>query len=314
MKVLGKAEILQAFRPALALRLLREGFIAYSAGQVQLPPVQHFGFDAGQGDCCIKSGYLDGDDLFAVKVSAGFYHNQQHGLANNQGLIMTFSARTGAPQALLLDEGVLTGLRTALTGRLVAEVMAPLRVDAIGVLGTGLQARLQLEALHEALPCRRVWVWGKSETELARFIKPFAEQGYDMRPTLDAREVARHCQYIVCCTPSTSPLLQAEWIAPGTHITALGADAVGKQELATELVVRADVLVADSVEQCTGFGELQHAFAAGLIDVGRVRELGTVLAGRQPGRGRPDDITIADLTGLAIQDVQIAKSVLLALG
>ncbi|MFC3625418.1 ornithine cyclodeaminase family protein [Vogesella amnigena] len=310
MKVLGKPEIMALFRPEHALQLLREGLIAYSAGQVQQPPVQHFGFQQGQGDCCIKSGYLIGDDQFAVKVSSGFYGNAQYGLASNQGLIMLFSAVTGAPQALLLDEGWLTGLRTALTGRLVAEVMAPPRVAAIGILGTGMQASLQLEQLASVLPCRTVWVWGQSQQALQRFIQPFVARGYDMRPTQDARELASHCQYIVSCTPSSSPLLQADWIAPGTHITAVGADAEGKQELDASLVAAADVLVADSVVQCTAFGELQHAFAAGAIGLQDVHELGAVLDGRQCGRRAADDITIADLSGIAIQDVQIAKSVL----
>lgn len=310
MKVLGKQEIMALFQPDQALQLLREGLIAYSTGRVQQPPVQHFGFQEGRADCCIKSGYLLGDDLFAVKVSTGFYGNAQHGLACNQGLIMLFSASTGVPQALLLDEGWLTGLRTALTGRLVAELMAPPRVEAIGVLGTGLQAQLQLEQLASVLPCRTVWVWGRSEQALERFIQPFVARGYDMRPTLDACELASHCQYIVSCTPSCTPLLLAEWIAPGTHITAVGADAVGKQELDAGLVAAADVLVADSVAQCVAFGELQHAVAAGLVRQDGVRELGALLAQRQHGRRRAVDISIADLSGLAIQDVQIAKSVL----
>lgn len=310
MKVLGKQEIMALFQSEHALQLLREGLIAYSAGRVQQPPAQHFGFGHGVGESCIKSGYLTGDDQFAVKVSSGFYGNQQYGLTSNQGLIMVFSASTGVPQALLLDEGWLTGLRTALTGRLVAEVMAPPRVDAIGVLGTGLQARLQLEQLAAVLPCRTVWVWGQSQEALAHFIQPFVAQGYAMRPTLDARELASHCQYIVSCTPSCSPLLQADWIAPGTHITAVGADAEGKQELDARLVAAADVLVADSIVQCTAFGELQHAFAAGLVNRQGIHELGAVLDGRQWGRRDAEEITIADLSGMAIQDVQIAKSVL----
>lgn len=132
-----------------------------------------------------------------------------------------------------------------------------------------------------------------------------------MRPTLNARQLAKACQLIVCCTPATQPLLQAEWILPGTHITTVGADRSGRQELAVDLVARADVLAADCASQALEYGEFSHALAAGRICREQVAELGDVLAGRQPGRRGASDITIASLSGFAAQDVQIAKSVLL---
>jgi len=312
MKLLTKDEILARLDLERAAALIRQGFIAYSAGQVQLPPVQHFAFGSANGDCCVKSGYLDGDELFAVKVSAGFYDNPKQGLASNQGLVMAFSARTGEPLALLQDEGWLTAWRTALAGRLAAELLAPKQIDAIGIVGTGLQARLQLKALQAVTPCRTVHVWGRSAKELDAFATEFEAHGYRVHVTLNAEQLARASQLIVTCTPSTRPILQADWIQPGTHITAVGADAEGKQELATELVARADLITVDSVAQCGAYGEVSHAVTAGLVPVERLVELGRLLAGEAPGRQRAEQITVADLTGLAIQDVQIAKSVLVA--
>lgn len=302
---------MQAFRPERAAALLREGLIAHAAGRMQLPPTQHIRFDSVTADCVVKSGYLEGDKVFVVKVWSGFEHNAALGLDSRHGMLLVCSARTGEPQALLLDKGWLTAQRTALTGRLAAEMMVPPAVSAIGLLGCGQQAQLQLEALASVQPCRQVWVWGRKPQRLQAFCDQFAERGYDMRPTLDARQLAAACQLIVCCTPAMQPLLQAEWIAPGTHITAVGADRRGRQELASGLVARADVLAADCVSQALEYGEFSHALDAGLIRREQVVELGDVLAGRQPGRRTPTDITIASLSGFAAQDVQIAKSVLL---
>ncbi|TDR73077.1 ornithine cyclodeaminase family protein [Paludibacterium purpuratum] len=310
MKILNKDQILALYNPAKAAAMIKQGFIAYSEGHVQLPPVQHFLFKEAHGDCCVKSGYLEGDELFVVKVASGFYRNAKQGLANNQGLMMAFSALTGEPAALLLDEGWLTGLRTALAGALAAAALAPQKIDAIGIVGTGMQARLQLEALQTVTPCRTVWVWGHTQDALDQFEHEFAAKGYRIHGTLDAEPLARACQLIVTCTPSTQPILQSEWIQPGTHINAVGADDEGKQELATELVARADLVTVDAVSQCAAYGEVSRAVKAGLLAKELLVELGQIFAGKHPGRQNQSQITITDLTGLAIQDVQIAKSIL----
>ena len=311
MKIMDQAQIKAAYRPELAAQLIRDGFIAYSQGRTQLPPVQHFAFAQANGDCCVKAGYLEGDALFVIKVASGFYDNRKLGLDSTQGLMMAFSAETGVPAALLLDGGWLTAMRTALAGRLAAGLLAPARVDTIGIVGAGMQARLQLQALQAVSRCRNVIVWGRSQDEMARFREDFERQGYTVEASTDAERLARQSQLIVTCTPSTQPILHAEWIAPGTHITAAGADSAGKQELDAALVARAGVIAVDSVAQCAEYGEVQHALRAGLIRREQLVELGHMLAGTQPGRSDQQQITVADLTGLAIQDVQIAKSVLL---
>jgi ornithine cyclodeaminase len=310
MKIMDKAQIMAAYRPELAAQMIKDGFTAYSRGRTQLPPVQHFAFPRANGDCCVKAGYLDGDALFVIKVASGFYDNGKLGLDSTQGLIMAFSAETGVPAALLLDDGWLTSMRTALAGRLAASVLAPAHVDTIGIVGTGMQARLQLLALQAVSACRKVIVWGRSPGEAARFCAHFEAQGYVVEASACAERLARSSQLIVTRTPSTEPILRAEWIAPGTHITAAGADSIGKQELAAELVARVDIIAVDSVAQCAEYGEVQHALRAGLIRREQLVELGQMLAGTLPGRQDQHQITLADLTGLAIQDVQIAKSVM----
>ena len=222
MRILNRQQILAAFDAESITPLLKQGFIAYSQRRVQQPPVQHFLFEQAAGDCCIKSAWLEGDELFVVKVSAGFYRNAERSLASNQGLVMAFSAQTGEPQALLQDEGWLTALRTALAGRIAAELCAPPHIQAIGMVGTGLQARLQLQCLKPVTDCRDVWVWGRDEQALAAYRREAEAEGFRARVTQDAAELAAHCQLIVTTTPSREPILQAADIRPGTHITAVG--------------------------------------------------------------------------------------------
>ena len=310
MKVYSKAQIIARLDLELAVRRLEEGFIAFSAGKAQVPPVQAFAFTESNGDCCVKSAYLEGSDTFTVKVSTGFYDNPSKGLESNDGLMLVLSATTGQPLALMQDEGWLTGIRTALAGRIAARLLAPRNVTAIGILGTGMQARLQLEQLGAVTPCRNVVVWGRDEPGLDAY-KAFAKGlGYQVQTTRNAADVARAANLIVSATPSREPLLMSEWVQPGTHITAVGADAAGKQELDAALVARADRIIVDSLRQCSQYGEVSHALKAGLISHSQLAELGALLAGQVRGRDSDHQITLVDLTGVAVQDAQISRCAL----
>ncbi|QGY32455.1 ornithine cyclodeaminase family protein [Pantoea cypripedii] len=307
MKVLSELEIRALYHEENALAKVREGFLAWSRGHVQMPPVQQFLFDEAGGDCCIKSAWISGSDSFSVKISTGFYRNPQRGLASNDGLIMLLSAVTGQPQVLLSDHGWLTAMRTALAGRIVAGYLMPARVERIAIFGAGLQAELQLRQLLKITSCRRVMVWGRSTSSLERFLQSVSDLDADIRVTQDAETAARGSQLIVTATPSTTPLIHRSWIAPGAHITAVGADAPGKQELDASLLEAAQCVMVDSATQCRAYGELSQVDRELPL---RVIEIGTLLA--HPGlyQRKDDDITVADLTGLGVQDLQIALSIL----
>ncbi|MFF7065674.1 ornithine cyclodeaminase family protein [Pseudomonas sp. NPDC008258] len=310
MKVYSKAQIIARLDLELAVKRLEEGFIAFSAGKAQVPPVQAFAFTEANGDCCVKSAYLEGSDTFTVKVSTGFYDNPSKGLESNDGLMLVLSATTGQPLALMQDEGWLTGIRTALAGRIAARLLAPSNVTAIGILGTGMQARLQLEQLGAVTPCRKVVVWGRDEPGLDAY-KAFATGlGFQVQTTRNAADVAYAANLIVSATPSREPLLMSEWVQPGTHITAVGADTAGKQELDAALVARADRIIVDSLRQCSQYGEVSHALKAGLICDNQLAELGALLAGQVRGRDNDHQITLVDLTGVAVQDAQISRCAL----
>ncbi len=310
MKVFGKQQIISQLDLELAVKRLEEGFIAFSNGKVQVPPVQAFSFAEANGDCCVKSAYVQGSDTFTVKISTGFYDNPAKGLESNDGLMMVLSATTGQPLALLQDEGWLTCIRTALTGRIAARLLAPRHVKAIGILGAGMQARMQLEQLHAVTDCREVVVWGRDDAELQAYQSFASALGYEVQKTRNPEDLARAANLIVCATPSREPLIKSEWVQPGTHITAVGADAPGKQELDAALVARADRIVVDSLYQCSQYGEISHALKAGLIRDSQLAELGALLAGRAQGRDNDEQITLVDLTGVAVQDAQISSCAL----
>ncbi|PYC20246.1 ornithine cyclodeaminase family protein [Aquipseudomonas alcaligenes] len=310
MRVISRDLISAHFNSEQALGYIAEGFVAYSQGRVQMPTPQNFLFAEAEGDCCVKSAWLEGSSSFAVKVSTGFYANPKRGLESNDGLILVFCANTGQPLALLADHGWLTCMRTALAGRLVTQYLAPPVVRAIGIIGTGVQARLQLEQTLAVTDCRDVHVWGRSAQEQERF-KTFAENlGCQVVMADSPETLVRNCNLIICATPSREPLVQHQWTQAGTHITAVGADAPGKQELDPKLMAMADLIVVDSVTQCSAYGEASHALHQHLIKHSDLIELGLVLQGKHPGRIRQQDLTIADLTGLAIQDSQIARCIL----
>jgi ornithine cyclodeaminase len=310
MRILTRSEIQKRFNASRAIDRLVDGFICDWHGDVQLPASQNFRFEEADGDCCIKSAYVAGQPTFFVKVSTGFYQNPSRGLPSNNGLILGLSAQTGEPVVLLQDEGWLTCIRTALTGAIVARLMAPETTQCIGVLGTGEQARLQLQCLRDTISCRSVVVWGRGAPQLELFCRDASQMGFDVAIAPDAEGVARKCNLIVTTTPSRGPLLQREWIRPGTHITAVGADAPGKQELDARIVGDAAVVLVDSRKQCAEYGELSHAIRASLRTVDGTISLGAALATGDRLRTEESQITVADLTGLAIQDAAVAASLL----
>ncbi|MEG1682002.1 MAG: hypothetical protein RR326_18020, partial [Stenotrophomonas sp.] len=166
MKIFDQQQIIALLDLEQATLRIEEGFIAFSNGTVQVPPVQALAFSAANGDCCIKSAFIEGSETFTVKVSSGFYNNPAKGLESNDGLMLVFCAHTGQPLALLQDQGWLTCIRTALAGRIAARLLAPRKVKAIGILGTGVHALLQLEQLMPVTDFRRVMVWGRNESNI----------------------------------------------------------------------------------------------------------------------------------------------------
>jgi len=302
-------QIKKALETIDPIQSIEEGFVAYSEGKVVVPPVGEMIFENPPGDVHIKYGYIRDDDYYVIKIASGFYDNVKLGLPTTKGMMLVFNQKTGEPLCFLLDEGYLTEVRTAAAGAVVARYLAPKHVDRIGIFGSGVQGRMQLLYLNSILPCRDVVVWGLHEENLEAYKKDVESKGYTVRTTLDAAEVASSCNLIVMATPSKKPLLAVDDIRGGTHITAMGSDTADKIELDPKILEKADLVVADSIQQCLSRGEIFQAIKAECLVKENVVELGHVIAGHASRRTSEEQITVADLTGVAVQDIQISKAV-----
>ncbi len=307
--VVSLAEIKKALTTIDPLPLIEDGFVAYSRGRVVVPPVGELVFEDPPGDVHIKYGYVKGGAVYVVKIASGFGDNPKRGLPSGDGLMLVFDQKTGVLQAVLLDEGYLTNLRTAVAGAVAAKYLAPREVTVVGILGAGAQGRMQLEWLRRVRRFREAVVWGVDETELAAYRRDMEAPGLAIRTTLRAEDVAAAANLIVTCTPSTRPLLLAEWIRPGTHITAVGSDTAEKQELDAAILARADRVVVDSLSQSELRGEAYKAVSAGAVGRDRLVELGRVIEEPRLRRAAAGEITVADLTGVAVQDIMISQAV-----
>ena len=307
MKIIPLSQIKNLLPSIDLMPIIADGFAAYSAGRAVIPPVGELLFE--HGDVHIKYGYIKNDEFYVIKIASGFYNNPQRGLPSSNGLMLLFSQATGELISILLDEGYLTNVRTAVAGAIVANHLAPRKVERIGVVGAGLQGRLQLRYLRPVVACERVLVWGQSLGEVAQYQADMEQEGFRVETTLEADAVLKSCNLVVTATPSTRPLLHSGSLHPGLHITAVGSDTPEKQELDSAILAQADLIVADSVSQCLSRGEIYKAMANGQITRDRVVELGRIIGGQAPGRTSDSQITVADLTGLATQDIQIATAV-----
>jgi ornithine cyclodeaminase len=299
-----------AIRRAVSVRdavpCVRRAFRVDGEGGATVPPVINLEVPDHRGEFHIKTALVKGEPIVAVKVASGFYDNPARGLPSGSGLMLLFDARTGFPAAVLADNGYLTDLRTGAAGAVAAEYLARADAATAGVIGSGVQARLQVLCLREVRPIARVVAWSRTRASLEAYCAEMREAGLEARPSASIEEVCKAADVLVTTTPAREPLVRAGWLRPGMHVTAVGSDSPGKQELDPACFARADLVVADRVTQCASFGEIAHALSSGSMTMDQVVELGAVVAGRRPGRSAPEQITIADLTGVGFQDTAIA--------
>ncbi len=307
------AEEIAAVLPRLDLvAAMERAFVAQADGRAQLSAVGELLFHAPAGEAHIKGGHIAGQPVFVVKVATGFYDNPARGLPSSSGLVVVLSADTGEPVAVMLDGGRLTDLRTAAAGAVAAKHLAPPDVGAIGIVGAGIQARLQADLLRSVTSCRRVVLFARRADAALACARDLRALGFEVDLVDSPAQVAARANLIVTTTPARTPLLNLHDVRPGTHITAIGADTPGKQELDPRVITSADLVAVDDLTQCEARGELQHAHD-GSLHRDRIVTLGSIVAGRNQGRTTDAQITVADLTGVATQDIEIATEVLAAL-
>ena len=291
-----------------AISAVAEGFSRLAAGEATLPPILRVDVPEHKGEVDVKTAYIHGLDSFAIKIASGFFENYRLGLPTGSGMMVVINARTGFPEAVLLDNGYLTDVRTAAAGALAARHLARKKIDTAGVIGSGVQARYQMKGLKQVRDFRRLMVWSPTPEHVDRYVAEMAPAlGVEVVKTENAESVVRNSDIVVTTTPSHRPYFEAEWLRPGLHITAMGSDSEDKQELHAKVLGHAGLLVCDRKSQCFRLGELHHALEESIVSHDDdIVELGELTSGRRTGRSNDEQITVCDLTGVGVQDTAIA--------
>lgn len=293
--------------------VVEKAFATLAGGGVVMPPILSMHMPDVNGELDVKTAYVPGLSGFAVKLSPGFFDNPAKGLPSTSGLMVVLSSETGRVQAVLLDNGYLTDIRTAAAGGVAARHLARKDARKATIFGAGLQARMQLQALKLERPLTEAVIWARDLAKAQAMADEMTNDRLHCRAVTDPAEAAAFGDIIVTTTPASQPILQADWLRPGQHVTAMGSDQAGKNELDPHCLDRADLYVADRVSQTQIMGELRVALETGIItDPGAIPELGNIITGQHPGRTNDDQITIADLTGTGVQDTAIATHALAA--
>ncbi|MGP8331206.1 MAG: alanine dehydrogenase [Methanosarcinaceae archaeon] len=291
-----------------AMDVVEKAFKQHGLKKVQMPPKTYLYFDKHNGDLRTMPSFLETQDITGVKIVNVHPDNMKIGLPTVMALVVLNSTETGAPIAIM-DGTYLTGIRTGAAGGVAAKYFARPDSKVIGMIGAGKQARTQLLALAQVFDIEQVRITSKVVSHYKEFEK---EMGgivdCELIKTSRVEEVC-NCDILVTTTPVRSPVVKSEWVREGTHISAIGADAKGKQELDSQLLRRAKIVV-DDIVQAAHSGEVNVPLLTGAISKEDIYcELGEVIAGIKPGRKSDDEITIFDSTGLAIQDLATANLV-----
>jgi len=291
-----------------AIDCVEQAFAALATKPVAMPPILRLDIPEFRGEVDVKTAYVPGFEGFAIKVSPGFFDNPKLGLPSLNGLMILLSAKTGLVEALLLDNGYLTDVRTAAAGGVAARHLAREDARSATILGAGMQARLQLEALTLVRPIDAARIWARDHEKARKLAADFSrDHGVAVEAVADAQAAVEGADIVVTTTPADKPILLASWLKPGQHLTAMGSDAEHKNEIDPAVFARA-TYVADRLTQTRILGELHHAIEAGTATPDQsFAELGSVIAGTAAGRRHADDITFADLTGTGVQDTAIAN-------
>lgn len=309
MLILEESEIRALVDAETARDAIDGAFRALHRGQATLANVISLPFKDPKGIAHIKAWHLHEQGVWTVKVS-GDFDPGDGAPTQHSGLMLVISATDGALVGVLADNGFLTELRTGAAGAVAADLLARQDATTVAVVGAGSQARYQLEALRGVRAIDRVQVASRSAQGAHAFAAEIAGLGLSAEVFESVQDAVRGADIVVTATPSTVPLVSAEWLDAGTHVTAVGSDEPTKHELAPDVLARASVVAVDDRRQAAAFGELHHAIEAGVRTETDVVTLGELLEGVAPGRATDEDITVADLTGVGVQDAAIAALVM----
>ena len=309
IKILTEAELRGQIQLDLdAIECVENAYHALATKAVIMPPIMRLDIIENNGEIDVKTAYIPGVDSLAIKISPGFFDNPSLGLPSVNGLMVLFSTRTGMVEALLLDNGFLTDIRTAAAGAVAAKYLARADSRRTAILGAGVQAGLQLEALTLVRDIDSATIWARNlDKAQSRAAELSARLGFEVTASADVATATRGADIIVTTTPSTQAILLSEHIVAGQHITAMGSDSENKNEIDSTIIANQALYFCDRLSQVRVLGELHHAVEKQLVNAtAEFPELGQVIAQQLPGRQQSDDTTLCDLTGTGIQDTAIA--------
>ena len=305
----NKTQVIEALKGINLIESIELGFVEYSRGNSVVPPVGELLFDKPPGDVHIKYGYIKSQDNYVVKIASGFSNNEELGLSSSHGVMVMFDKNTGYLKCILHDEGYLTNVRTAIAGAICAKYLAPSQVKGIGIIGNGIQARMQLEYLSDVVDCKDVFILGRDEDRVRKYIDEMEKYGYNITSVNNSRELCQNSNLIVTTTNANESLIYKGDVKKGTHITAVGSDTPDKRELDPEILNIANSVIVDSISQCLERGETKKALDKELISEEKLIELGEIIDSGKKYRKDDSEITVADLTGVAVQDIMITNAV-----
>lgn len=306
-----------------AIHLVEAGFAADGVGSAVALPVVVQAIDAFDAHFGVKSGYLSASrpasahsalldylsanvgDVLGLKAGGYWYKNSELGLPGHRAVLLLLEPNTGSPVAVMSANSI-TRMRTAAAGAVAAKYLARRDSQTVGIIGAGDQAHAQLQALSLHRRIRRVYVWARRPAAAEEYASAWKQAGLHVEISREISPAIENADIIITATPSKNALVNSDWVRPGTHITAVGSDGSGKQELDVRLLQRAKVVV-DKAQQSLEIGELQHALKEGL-NAGKMihAELGEICAGLKTGRENDEEITIFDSTGVNFQDLVVA--------
>lgn len=287
-----------------AIEAVAATFIAMAQGRARNYPVVREAVGYADAVYGVKAGGDISVPFLGLKAGGYWPHNLPRGLTNHQSSTLMFDPETGRASGLV-SANYLTGVRTGAASALATRALSHAAASVLGIIGTGGQSVHQLRATAKVRGLTRVHAWDPMPENVARFAAAVTALGLDYVAETSPQAVAEAAEIIITVTPSQKPILQKDWIRPGTHINAMGADTKGKQELDPALVAAARLFV-DEAAQAISIGECQHAFAHGMISAADLTALGAVLEGRAEGRRSEAEVTLFDGTGVALQDLVLA--------
>jgi len=316
IRVLSKEDIMNTLKISEVIEVVESVYKLKSNNMTDTWPTVFYEFESGKSDLDIKSGYLISKKIFGHKTVTWFGDNVQKNLPTLTGMISVFDAETGILKGIT-DASYITGIRTGVVGALGAKYLAKENAENLLIVGAGNQAIFQIAGVLTLIPSIKRINIAASNFENAKI---FAETiSYRLKNEFDIN--AEHIVFepvknleigvkeshiIITITPSRHPIIKKEWVQKGTHISCIGADMIGKQELESEILSSA-LLFVDDMEHCSSVGEIELPLKQGVINKEHIiGEIGDLILNKVSGRRNNEQITVFDATGMAILDIATA--------